>query len=88
MKRGLKMEPIQLVDGVYDVGVIDWNIRDFHGYSTGRGTTYNAYLVMAEKITLIDTVKAPFFEEMMSRIASSSTVLATHGLRMNGSDRR
>jgi flavorubredoxin len=52
------------------VGAIDWTIRDFHGYTTPRGSTYNAYLIMAEKITLIDTVKAPFKDEMLARIKS------------------
>jgi flavorubredoxin len=61
---------VRLTENVYWVGVIDWAIRDFHGYSTGRGTTYNAYLILSEKITLIDTVKKPFFEEMMMRISS------------------
>jgi flavorubredoxin len=57
-------------DQVYWVGAIDWNIRDFHGYSTEHGSTYNAYLILADKVTLIDTVKAPFKDEMLSRIAS------------------
>jgi flavorubredoxin len=61
---------VKITGDVYWVGAIDWLIRDFHGYATNRGTTYNAYLVMAEKVTLIDTVKAPFRDEMMSRIAS------------------
>lgn len=61
---------IKIVEGVYWVGAIDWNIRDFHGYMTKRGSTYNAYLIIAEKPTLIDTVKAPFREEMTARIAS------------------
>ena len=34
------MEPIQIAPGVYNVGVADWNIRDFHGYSTDLGTTW------------------------------------------------
>ena len=59
---------VELKEGIYWVGAIDWNIRDFHGYSTHKGTTYNAYLVVGEKIALVDTVKAPFFEEMMGRI--------------------
>ncbi|MCJ2557401.1 MAG: FprA family A-type flavoprotein, partial [Candidatus Thermoplasmatota archaeon] len=33
-----------------------------------RGTTYNAYLIVDEKIALVDTVKEPFFPEMMRRI--------------------
>jgi flavorubredoxin len=61
---------VRLTDEVYWVGAIDWSIRDFHGYSTGKGSTYNAYLILSEKVTLIDTVKKPFFGEMMSRIAS------------------
>ena len=60
---------VKVTDDVWWVGAIDWNIRDFHGYRTPRGTTYNAYLIMADKITLVDTVKAPFREEMMARIA-------------------
>jgi flavorubredoxin len=61
---------IKVSDHVYWVGAIDWGIRDFHGYLTERGTTYNAFLVMADRITLIDTVKAPFQPELLARIAS------------------
>jgi flavorubredoxin len=60
---------VKVTQDVWWVGAIDWNIREFHGYQTRRGSTYNAYLLMADKVTLIDTVKAPFREEMMSRIA-------------------
>jgi flavorubredoxin len=60
----------QVSEHVWWVGAVDWNMRDFHGYLTNRGTTYNAYLVMGEKITLVDTVKAPFCGELLSRIAS------------------
>lgn len=68
MKNTFKAVPV--TEDVWWVGAIDWNIRDFHGYQTRRGSTYNAYLILADKITLIDTVKAPFREEMMARIAS------------------
>jgi len=61
---------VKITDKVWWVGAIDWKIRDFHGYLTSRGTTYNAFLVMGEKITLIDTVKEPFMDEMLSRIRS------------------
>jgi len=61
---------IKISDHVYWVGAIDWTIRDFHGYTTPHGSTYNAYLIMADKITLIDTVKAPFRDEMLARIKS------------------
>jgi flavorubredoxin len=60
----------KITDTVYWVGAIDWGLRDFHGYATNRGTTYNAYLVLADTVALIDTVKAPFRDEMMARIGS------------------
>ncbi|MBN1653480.1 MAG: flavodoxin domain-containing protein [Deltaproteobacteria bacterium] len=63
-------QAIKVSDRVYWVGAIDWELRNFHGYLTSRGTTYNAYLILADEITLIDSVKAPMFDQMMSRIAS------------------
>jgi flavorubredoxin len=60
----------KITDNVYWVGAIDWNARDFHGYDTPRGSTYNAYLIMADKITLVDTVKTAFKDELLARIAS------------------
>lgn len=68
MKEYLKA--VQISENVYWVGAIDWNVRNFHGYTTNRGTTYNAFLIIDEKITLIDAVKKPFFEELMARISS------------------
>jgi len=61
---------VRVTDNVWWVGAVDWGVRDFHGYKTSRGTTYNAYLVTAETPVLVDTVKKPFFGEMMSRVAS------------------
>lgn len=60
---------VRVTDDVWWVGAVDWNVRDFHGYRTKRGSSYNAYLIMADKVTLVDTVKAPFQEEMLARIA-------------------
>ncbi len=64
------LNAVKISDHVYWVGAIDWDARDFHGYSIERGTTYNAFLVMADKITLIDTVKRQFKDELLARIAS------------------
>lgn len=61
---------VKVSEHVWWVGAIDWALRDFHGYATSRGSTYNAFLVQAEKLTLIDTVKAPFKDEMLQRVAS------------------
>ncbi len=60
---------VELSGGVYWVGAIDWNGRDFHGFTTPGGTTYNSYLVIGEKTALIDTVKSPFAGEMLRRIS-------------------
>ncbi len=61
---------VKITDRVYWVGAIDWGLRNFHGYLTSRGSTYNAYLIMGEKIALIDTVKPQFYTEMIERIGS------------------
>lgn len=57
-------------ENIHWVGAIDWDIRNFHGYLTQRGTTYNSYLIMDDKIVLIDTVKHYLSEEMLGRIKS------------------
>jgi flavorubredoxin len=62
------MKAKQIKPGIYWVGAIDWNVRDFHGYVTPRGTTYNNFLIMDKKITLIDTVKSDFADVMFERI--------------------
>lgn len=59
---------VELTDGITWVGVIDWNIRDFHGYETRRGSTYNAYLVRGEKTALVDTVKHSFVNTLLENI--------------------
>jgi flavorubredoxin len=61
---------VKVSEHVYWVGAIDWSITDFHGYSTRRGTTYNAYLVIGDDVILIDTVKAQYRDELLSRISS------------------
>jgi flavorubredoxin len=61
---------IEIKKDVFWVGAVDWNVRTFHGhtYSTNRGTTYNAYLILDDKITLVDTVYGPFADEMIEKI--------------------
>ena len=68
MKDTFKAVPV--TDRVWWVGAVDWDVRNFHGYQTSRGTSYNAFLITGEKVVLIDTVKAPFADEMFARIAS------------------
>jgi len=62
------MAKVLLSEGINWVGVVDWNMRDFHGYVTRRGTTYNAYLIQDEKTALVDTVKHTFSSELLRNI--------------------
>jgi flavorubredoxin len=61
---------IEVKKDIFWVGVVDWGVRTFHGhtYSTKRGTTYNAYLILDEKIVLVDTVSGAFAGEMIEKI--------------------
>ena len=58
----------ELAKGVNWVGYIDWTVREFHGYETRQGSTYNAYLVQDEKTALIDTVKSPYAGALLEHI--------------------
>ncbi|MDA8165005.1 MAG: flavodoxin domain-containing protein [Desulfobacteraceae bacterium] len=62
------MGAVPIKENVYWVGAVDWNVRDFHGYSTWKGTTYNAYLVTDDKITLFDTVKESHRGELIHHL--------------------
>lgn len=62
------MNAVKVKDDIYWVGAVDYNVRNFHGYTTNNGATYNAYLIIDEKVTLIDTVKREFADEMWERI--------------------
>ncbi|MFP4316593.1 MAG: FprA family A-type flavoprotein [Desulfovibrionales bacterium] len=59
----------QIKKDIHWVGVVDWNLRNFHGYSVARrGTTYNAFLAMDEKVTLFDTVSKPYLDDFLHQI--------------------
>lgn len=65
------MRATKVTDNIWWVGAIDWKLRDFHGFETPSGSTYNAYLVMGEDgIALIDTVKPHFVDELLARVKS------------------
>ncbi|MFA6281005.1 MAG: FprA family A-type flavoprotein [Candidatus Omnitrophota bacterium] len=59
---------VKIAENIYWTGYIDWKLRSFHGYSTPSGSTYNAYLILDDQPTLIDTVKHYGFDEMFERI--------------------
>lgn len=63
------MKAVEVAKDIYWVGSVDWDLRNFHGYVTQRGTSYNAYLIIDEKVTLIDNVKAHLAEDLVARIS-------------------
>ena len=81
------MNPVEIKPKIYWVGAVDWTVRAFHGhtYTTQRGTTYNAYLIVDEKVALVDTVSRPFAKEMIEHIsaiidpAKIDYIIANHG---------
>lgn len=63
----MKAKAQKIGEGVYWIGVLDWDLRSYHGY-TLDGTTYNAYIVFGEKVAIIDNAYPGKTEEMMARI--------------------
>ncbi|MBE0429836.1 MAG: FprA family A-type flavoprotein [Thermoleophilia bacterium] len=51
------MGAVKMAEGIWWVGAIDWELRGFHGLATPEGSTYNSYLVVGDKVALIDAVK-------------------------------
>jgi flavorubredoxin len=60
---------VTLRPDIFWVGYVDWTVRDFHGYDTARGTTYNAYLVRDARTALIDTVREEYAGALLANIA-------------------
>ncbi|MDD2523610.1 MAG: FprA family A-type flavoprotein [Endomicrobiia bacterium] len=62
----------KVADNVYSVGVVDWNVRSFHGntFITKNGATYNSYLVCDKETALIDVVHKGFEEEFIHNIST------------------
>ncbi|HTX61649.1 MAG TPA: FprA family A-type flavoprotein [Methanobacterium sp.] len=64
----MNADAVKIKDGVYWVGVLDWDIRKYHGY-TLNGTSYNAYLVFGkDKVVLIDNTYPGTSDQMWGRI--------------------
>ena len=64
----MKLVKTEIAKEIFWVGVVDYNIRDFHGYITRRGSSYNAYLIRDDKTALIDTVKVTFSDELFRNV--------------------
>ncbi len=62
------MGAVEIKPKIFWVGAVDWAVRDFHGYITPHGTSYNNYLILDEHVTLVDTVKHDFCEYTLDNI--------------------
>ena len=66
------MKPFELAKDVFWIGAVDFNKRNFHGYSRSpKGTTYNAYLIRDEKNVVFDTVDNEYAGTMFCRLAKA-----------------
>ncbi len=64
------MKPVAIAKDVFWIGAVDFNKRNFHGYSRSpKGTTYNAYLIRDEKNVVFDTVDKEYTGAMLCRLA-------------------
>ena len=64
------MQPVELKKDIWWVGAVDYDNRDFHGYSLSPGgSTYNAYVVKDEKTVLFDTVSSHCAGTMLCRLS-------------------
>ena len=77
---------VKIKDSIYWIGAIDWEVREFHGYETLNGSTYNVYLIKDEKNVLIDATKNYLFNELMLNLKSVvdpkeiDYIVVNHGL--------
>lgn len=66
------MQPIEIKKDIFWVGVVEFDHRDFHGYSRcPDGTTCNAYLIKDEKSALVDTVSPGNAGQLLCRLAKT-----------------
>ena len=60
---------MEITSTIKYVGMSDKNLDFFEGqYKVPNGMSYNSYLIMDEKITVLDTVDARFKDEWLSKI--------------------
>ena len=61
---------MKITDSIKYVGVNDHVVDLFEGqYDVPNGMAYNSYVIMDEKIAIMDTVDAKFTEEWLGKVA-------------------
>ena len=59
-----------ITDSIFYVGVNDHQVDLFEGqYDVPNGMAYNSYVIMDEKIAVMDTVDIHFTEEWLENVA-------------------
>lgn len=58
----------EIKPGIWWVGALEWDERYIHGFSMPNGSTNNAYLIMDDHITLVDTCTEAYWPQLMERI--------------------
>ncbi len=60
----------EIKENIYSIKAISYNELDFHGtvFRNDEGASYNAYLVVDEEVTLIDTVEEEYNEAFLENI--------------------
>ena len=65
------MQQIQLTENIYYVGVNDRHTELFENHmELPNGVSYNSYLIVDDKVALIDPVEANFLEEYLFKVKS------------------
>lgn len=59
----------EIKQGIYWVGALEWEERCIHGVSMPLGSTNNAYLIIDEKVVLVDTCIGSHASELLERIS-------------------
>lgn len=60
----------KITNNIYQIKIIDLNTRDFHGcvYPVKEGTSYNSYLIVDEKVVLIDTIDDIYYNHLQNAL--------------------
>jgi flavorubredoxin len=62
---------IKITDGIHWIGVNDFETHLFEAlWPLPKGVSYNAYMIVDEKVVLIDTVKGPYFSTYLDKVKS------------------
>lgn len=59
----------EIKPGIWWVGALEWDERCIHGFSMPNGSTNNAYLIMDEHVTLVDTCSEGYWPQLIDRVA-------------------